>query len=447
MDLTAWMEQWNMFPPKGGTILCAVSGGRDSVCLLHYLHRISSAYGFSVAAGHYNHHMRPTAGRDEDFVKKLCEQLDVPFYTEGCDVVKAAAEAGLGVEEMGRRLRYDFLERLAQRLGAERIATAHHMADQAETVLLNLLRGTGPEGLGGIPAVRGRLIRPLLNTPRQEIERYLDYFGLGHVEDETNESLAFARNRLRKNVMPELEKINPALRQNIARTAAIIRREDDYLNSLAAGYLPCEGTQADCRRLLEAPEVLRARAVRLLAKRLDTGKKDWGAVHVETILELVKTGRDGCLSLPDGMMAVCSGGVLRLERAVAPVDSAMALTEGEHCWNGWHVTVRRVSGGASEKENAVYLREESLGALQLDVWRGGEGMALPGSRGKRSIKRLLTERGVPPQARQGVPCVRVGGTAAAVYGVGTDIDYLPEENGGMVEIIFQKRENQQEERR
>lgn len=447
MDLTAWMEQWNMFPPKGGTILCAVSGGRDSVCLLHYLHGISSAYGFSVAAGHYNHHMRPTAGRDEDFVKKLCEQLDVPFYTEGCDVVKAAAEAGLGVEEMGRRLRYDFLERLAQRLGAERIATAHHMADQAETVLLNLLRGTGPEGLGGIPAVRGRLIRPLLNTPRQEIERYLDYFGLGHVEDETNESLAFARNRLRKNVMPELEKINPALRQNIARTAAIIRREDDYLNSLAAGYLPCEGTQADCRRLLEAPEVLRARAVRLLAKRLDTGKKDWGAVHVETILELVKTGRDGCLSLPDGMMAVCSGGVLRLERAVAPVDSAMALTEGEHCWNGWHVTVRRVSGGASEKENAVYLREESLGALQLDAWRGGEGMALPGSRGKRSIKRLLTERGVPPQARQGVPCVRVGGTAAAVYGVGTDIDYLPEENGGMVEIIFQKRENQQEERR
>ena len=380
-------------------------------------------------------------------MKKLCEQLDVPFYTEGCDVVKAAAEAGLGVEEMGRRLRYDFLERLAQRLGAERIATAHHMADQAETVLLNLLRGTGPEGLGGIPAVRGRLIRPLLNTPRQEIERYLDDFGLGHVEDETNESLAFARNRLRKNVMPELEKINPALRQNIARTAAIIRREDDYLNSLAAGYLPCEGTQADCRRLLEAPEVLRARAVRLLAKRLDTGKKDWGAVHVETILELVKTGRDGCLSLPDGMMAVCSGGVLRLERAVAPVDSAMALTEGGHCWNGWHVTVRRVPGNAERKENAVYLREESLGALQLDAWRGGEGMALPGSRGKRSIKRLLTERGVPPQARQGVPCVRVGGTAAAVYGVGTDIDYLPEENGGMVEIIFQKRENQQEERR
>ena len=446
MDLTAWMEQWNMLPARGGTILCAVSGGRDSVCLLHYLHGISSAYGFSVAAGHYNHHMRPTAQRDEDFVRQLCAQLEVPFYTEGCDVVRAAEEAGLGVEEMGRRLRYDFLERLADRLGAERIATAHHMADQAETVLLNLMRGTGPEGLGGIPPVRGRLIRPLLNTPREEIEGYLNHFGLGHVEDETNESLAFARNRLRKNVMPELEKINPALRQNIARTAAIVRREDDYLNSLAAEYLPREGTQADCQRLLEAPEVLRARAVRLLAKRLDTGKKDWGAVHVEAILELVKTGRDGCLSLPDGAVAVCCGGVLRLERLTAPADGAVALTEGEHRWNGWDVTVRRVPGNAERKENAVYVKEADLGTLWLDTWRSGEGLELPGSRGKRSIKRLLTERGVPPQERQRIPCIRVGGEAAAVYNVGTDINHLLDERGGMVEIIFQKRENQQEER-
>ena len=445
MDLTAWMEQWNMFPPKGGTILCAVSGGRDSVCLLHYLHGISSAYGFSVAAGHYNHHMRPTAGRDEDFVRQLCAQLGVPFYTEGCDVVKAAAEAKLGVEEMGRRLRYDFLERLAQRLGAERIATAHHMADQAETVLLNLLRGTGPEGLGGIPAVRGRLIRPLLNTPRQEIERYLEEFGLGHVEDETNESLAFARNRLRKNILPELEKINPALRQNIARTAAIVRREDDYLNALAAEYLPGEGTAAHCRRLLEAPEVLRARAVRLLAARLDTGKKDWGVIHVEAILELVQAGRDGCISLPDDAVAVCCDGVLRLERVVAPTDGAMALTEGVHCWNGWRVTVCRVPGTAERKVNAVYVKGEP-GTLQLDAWRSGEGLELPGSRGKRSIKRLLTERGIPPQERLGIPCVRSGGVAAAVYGVGTDIHYLPGNGGEMIEIIFQKREKLQEER-
>ena len=437
MNLTAWMEQWNMFPPKGGTILCAVSGGRDSVCLLHYLHSISESCGFSLAVGHYNHHMRPTAGRDEDFVRNLCRELNVPFHTEGCDVVAAAAAAGAGVEEMGRRLRYEFLERLADELGAQRIATAHHMADQAETVLLNLLRGTGPEGLGGIPPVRGRLIRPLLNTTREEIEQYLDDFALGHVEDETNESLVFARNRLRKNVMPELEKINVALRQNVARTAAIVRREDDYLNTLAAEYLPDEGTRLDCQRLWEAPEVLRPRVVRLLAKRLDTGKKDWGAVHVEAILELAKKGRDGCVSLPDGAVAVCCGGVLQLQKAKVPTDGPLVLAEGVHCRNGWRVTVAQVSDAAEWKENAVYVNKESLGALQLDMWRSGDGLELPGSRGRRSVKRLLTERGVPPQERQNVPCIRVDGVAAAVYGVGTDVHYLPED-GGMIEVIFEK---------
>lgn len=436
MDLTAWMEQWNMFPPKGGTILCAVSGGRDSVCLLHYLHGVSRARGFSLAAGHYNHHMRPTAQRDEDFVRGLCEELDVPFYTDGCDVVAAAAAAGLGVEEMGRRLRYEFLERLADELGAERIATAHHVADQAETVLLNLLRGTGPEGLGGIPPVRGRLIRPLLNTPREDIEAYLAEHGLGHVEDETNESLAFARNRLRKNVMPELEQINGALRQNIARTASLVRREDDYLNALAAEYLPEEGLEIDCKRLLAAPEVLRPRAVRLLAKRLDTGKKDWGAVHVEAILELVKKGRDGCLSLPEGAAAVCCSGVLRLQKEAASPDGALALTEGIHSWNGWRVTVNRQPDTAERRENAVYVKENCPGLL-LDTWRSGEGLEMPGSRGRRSIKRLLTERGVPPQERQKIPCIRAGGIAAAVYGVGTDVHYLPE-NGRMTEIIFER---------
>ena len=278
MELLSWMEQWNMLPQTGGTVLCAVSGGRDSVCLLHYLCSVSDACGFGVAAAHYNHHMRPTAQRDEDFVRELCRDLRVPFYTDGADVVAVAAEMGCGVEETGRLLRYAYLEEVADQIGAERIATAHHMGDQAETVLLNLLRGTGPEGLAGIPPKRGRLIRPLLNTPRQEIELYLQRNALGHVEDETNDSMAFSRNRLRQKVLPELEKINPALRQNIARTAAIVRGEDDYLNALAGEYLPREGTEIPCDSIRSAPPVLRSRIVRLLLSRLEAGKKDVSAV-------------------------------------------------------------------------------------------------------------------------------------------------------------------------
>lgn len=441
MDLTAWMEQWNMFPDAGGTVLCAVSGGRDSVCLLHYLCSLARRHGFSVAAGHYNHHMRPTAQRDEDFVRSLCERLDVPFYTDGCDVVAAAREAGLGVEEMGRRLRYEFLERLADRLGAQRIATAHHQADQAETVLLNLLRGTGPEGLGGIPPVRGRLIRPLLNTSREEIEAYLAEHGLGHVEDETNESLNFARNRLRHNVMPELEKIHPALRRSIARTAQIVSRENRYLDELAAEYLPGVGAEISCAVLQSAPEVLRPRMVRLLLERLGTGKKDISAVHLEAVLALNEKGR-GMVSLP-GAEAICRSGVLIL-RAAERAAQELALAE-ETVYGGWQVCLRRLPATAQRRADALYVAERYAEMLRLGPWQSGDGLELPGSRGKRSIKRLLTERGVAPEVRRSVPCVRVGATAAAVPGLGTDVHYLPEENGGMIEIVFQKNERTQEE--
>ena len=443
MDLTAWMEQWNMFPDAGGTVLCAVSGGRDSVCLLHYLCSLARRCGFSVAAGHYNHHMRPTAQRDEDYVRSLCEQLDVPFYTDGCDVVAAAREAGLGVEEMGRRLRYEFLERLADRLGAQRVATAHHQADQAETVLLNLLRGTGPEGLGGIPPVRGRLIRPLLNTSREEIEAYLAEHGLGHVEDETNESLNFARNRLRHNVMPELEKIHPALRRSIARTAQIVSRENRYLDELAAGYLPGAGAEISCAVLQSAPEVLRPRMVRLLLERLGTGKKDISAVHLEAVLALNEKGR-GMVSLP-GAEAVCRSGVLILCAAERAAQE-LALAE-ETVYGAWQVCLRRLPATAQRRADALYVAERYAEMLRLGPWQSGDGLELPGSRGKRSIKRLLTERGVAPEVRRSVPCVRVGATAAAVPGLGTDVHYLPEENGGMIEIVFQKNERTQEEQR
>lgn len=438
MDLTAWMEQWHMLPPAGGIVLCAVSGGRDSVCLLHYLHSISERCGFSVAVGHYNHHMRPTAQRDEDFVRELCGQLNVPFYTDGCDVVAAAEAAGCGVEEMGRRLRYAFLERLADEIGAARIATAHHQADQAETVLLNLLRGTGPEGLGGIPPVRGRLIRPLLRTPREEIEGYLEEHGLGHVEDETNESLAFSRNRLRRCVLPELEKINPALRRSIARTAEIMSRENRYLDELASQYLPTEGTGVPRQTLLEAPEALQPRMVRLLLDRLGTGKKDVSAAHIDAVLTLCRSG--GMTDLPGGAAAICRGGVLRLERKAAAAEE-MTLREGENIWGEWCVTVTTLPEGGMPEENALYLSAALVGTLQVGPWRGGEGLQLPHSRGRRSIKRLLTERGIPPEERTHIPCIRSGGTAAAVYGLGTDINYLPEEKGRILEITFEKREN------
>ena len=156
MDLTPWMERWHMLPQQGGIVLCGVSGGRDSICLLDYLHRLGQRRGFTAAAGHLNHLMRPTAQRDEDFVRAFCAERGIPFYTEKADVYGLCGTWGLTVEETGRRARYDFLRRTAAAVGAERIATAHHRDDLAETGVLQLLRGTRAPGAYRHPTGTGR---------------------------------------------------------------------------------------------------------------------------------------------------------------------------------------------------------------------------------------------------------------------------------------------------
>ena len=170
LNLLPFMRVHDMLPEKGGSILCAVSGGRDSMCLLHYLWKLGETEGFTVAAVHMNHGQRDTAERDVCFVQNFCRERRIPCVTERVSVPEKAKEWGVGIEEAGRRLRYAAFERAAELTQADRIATAHHAGDQAETVLLNLLRGTGPEGLTGIPPVRGNIIRPLLQTSRRESE-------------------------------------------------------------------------------------------------------------------------------------------------------------------------------------------------------------------------------------------------------------------------------------
>lgn len=423
MDLIPWMERWHMLPPHGGVILCAVSGGQDSVCLLHYLASIAPRKGFFVAAGHLNHLMRPEAQRDEDFVRDLCRTLNVPFYTEAVPVCERAAQWGLGVEEAGRRLRYDFLTRTADSIGAQRIATAHHARDQAETVLLNLLRGTGTEGLAGIPPVRGRIIRPLLQTDRPEIEAYLAAHGLDHVEDSTNRDTHYARNRLRQVLWPQLETINPALTRAIGRTADILRSEDAYLDALAAEYLPPDGTVLDTARLVEAPEALRPRILRLLLERLPTGKKDVGAVHIEALLALSAGG--GALDLPGGAQAVCRDGCLRLYvREKAPPE--ITLHQGQNRWGGYDITLR---GGADR-------------CVTVRPWSSRDRVET--ARGSRSLKRLFSDAGIPTELRDTVPVVCVDGTIRAVYGLDMRESISPE-YGDTIEIKIKLHENHKED--
>ncbi len=426
MDLTGWMTEWNMFPAPGGLVLCAVSGGRDSMCLLHYLHRLSAERDFRVAAAHLNHGMRPTAERDETLVREFCAERGIPFYAGHEKVYERAGEWDLGVEETGRRLRYEFLLRTAEETGAERIATAHHMGDQAETVVLNLLRGTGPEGLGGIPPVRGKLIRPLLNTSRAEIEEYTAQWQIPHEEDETNSDLSYARNRLRLSIWPELEKISGTAGENIARAARIIRRENAYLDELAAARIPPEGTELSCRELLSAPEVLRPRMLRIVIGRLGCGKKDFGETHLSALEKLAQRG--GMLDLPGGTRAVCRGGTLFLSvRPREELPEIVLHPERSEAWGGGSVCLR--GDLRCRVDDALRLCVEDGQTVSVRTWRSSDRLTLPGNRGSRSLKRLFADAGVDPVCRERIPVICVDGRAAAVFRIGTDLAFAPETCG------------------
>lgn len=415
LGLTPWMERWGMFPPEGGTILCALSGGEDSTCLLDCLWQLGQARGFTVAAGHLNHLMRPTAQRDEDFVKALCQERNIPLYTRRTDVTALAERENISLEEAGRQARYDFLHDTADDIGAAFIATAHHREDQAETVLLQLLRGTGTQGLTGIPPVRGRIIRPLLDTDKASITAYLEERGIGHVFDETNDQRTYARNRLRLDIMPQLLDINPALAAHICRTADILRGENELLDDLARQRLPQDGTAVETSAFASAPEPLRRRMARLLVERLPIGKKDFTARHYDALVRLAETG--GSLSLPYGASAVCADGVLTLFLKAPPPEET-PLTVGDNRFGTWRVTV-------SEAPLAGAMAVRRL-PLTVRTWQRDDRMRLPESRGQRSLKRLMADGNIPLSQRETWPVVCADGRPIALWQVGIDESVLPE---------------------
>lgn len=215
--------------PRGGRVLAAVSGGPDSVCLAHYLVQRARPLKLWVGILHVHHGLRGReADRDLAFVERLGAKLGAPVFCARESVAAAAAARGGGIEEAGRTLRYQALAREAARLGCQLVATGHQLDDQAETVLLNLLRGTKLSALGGIPPRRAlapgvSLIRPLLPLSRAEIELYLERHELRAMNDRTNKDLELTRNWLRRRVLPELARRQPRVREHLAGIAEQVR--------------------------------------------------------------------------------------------------------------------------------------------------------------------------------------------------------------------------------
>ena len=438
-ELTAAAEFLNRKFPHGGRVLCAVSGGLDSMCLLDYMTRQP---GFSVGAAHFNHRLREAeADRDEEFVRDHCGKRRIPFVSGSGDTRLLAEKEDLSIEEAARRLRYEFLNKAAEDGGYDAILTAHHADDNAETVLLNLVRGTGSAGLAGIPQVRGNICRPFLRIPRAELAAYAAAHGVPHVEDSTNDDPdAAARNALRSAVMPVLRQLNPRFAENMARTAAILREESDALESMARGLmnqikeLP-DGVSVPCLMLTEVPQAVAERAVLQLIAQVAGHRKDLTAAHVLAVLDLAR-GRteEKEVSLPYGLTARRKKYSLEITRRPArPVGQPIAVGDTVVFCG----TAVRLSG------------EDSPGALPMSLpegvpmtvtsWHPGDWLRVPGSRGPRSFKRLCAERGISPGERDALPVLRVGETHAADPVFGVQPDFAPCPGGQTVFLKFYKK--------
>lgn len=240
LEIKRYIEANQLIRP-GDVVVVGLSGGPDSVFLLYALHTLQPRMGFTLWAVHVHHGIRGAeADRDEAFSEKLCAKLDIPFQAVHVAAPAYAAQHGLSLEEAARILRYEALEAARQQLGqatAAWIAVAHHLDDQAETVLHNLVRGAGLRGLAGMENRRNHVIRPLLSIKREDILKWLKQYDIPYVTDSTNADPHYTRNRIRSTVLPELREINPEASAHIAHSAALLREADAYFHALALQYV------------------------------------------------------------------------------------------------------------------------------------------------------------------------------------------------------------------
>ncbi len=391
----------------GDIVVAGVSGGADSVALLLALVELRDALGIAVAVAHLDHRLRGAeSAADRDFVTALAAELALPIRSEAVDL-----PAG-NVEAEARRARYAFLDRAAAALGANKIATAHTLEDQAETFLMRLFRGSGRRGLSAIRSRRGRIVRPMIRCDRVQVRAFLVERGRAWRRDRSNFDLRFERTRIRAGFLPALAReFNPRLARTLAGVADVLAEEDALLDRLAAAAVRDAPTlDAAVLAALEAP--LARRAVRQWWQRHGSGRR-FGRIHVESVLALARRHEGGgAVDVPGGRVARTGRELRLIEEAgedAAPYALPLTLGATVETPGGWRLTLTEA---APDTTAAAFLclvdADEIPPALTIRNRRIGDRMRPLGLAGHTTIKRLLIARRIPRVDRALHPLVVAG---------------------------------------
>ena len=412
INISEFLDTYNI---KGKRVAVALSGGPDSVCLIHKFCENKDKYNINLSAAHLNHKIRDNeADRDMQFCIDLCKELNVPLCLKEVDV-KNNAQKGESLELAARRIRYAFFEEL----DCDFIATAHNCDDNAETIILNLIRGSGNKGIGGIPVIRGKYIRPLLNYKKQEILDYLSANNYNYVTDSTNKENDYSRNKIRNLVFPVFKTINENFLDNINRFSLLAKQDEEFLNKIEQEYFEKNfyNNTLDLSNIKEEPCIL-SRVIKLFFNKnnLNFCKKT-----ADELIGAIKSNTDAKINISKNLFIVLKNNKLSLI----------------NCGKKYKYSVKTEIVNNLLLNNTIDC-DKIVGELTVTLKQNGDTIKLKG-RPNKEIRRIYSEKKIDPNLREHLPVIRDEKGVIWGHMVGTAERVLPNEKSQkIIKIIVEE---------
>ena len=403
------------FISSNQTVGVALSGGSDSMALLHYMLSESKKYHFNVIAINVEHGIRGEASKnDTNFVINYCKTNKIKLLTYSVDCPTFAKENKLSLEQAGRILRYQCFNQAIESKACDKVATAHHLKDNFESVLFNLFRGTGVKGLIGIEQnFNDKIIRPFLSVSKQEIEEYIKKNNIPYVNDQTNFSDEYTRNAIRLNLLPEIEKIFPEAQKGVYRLSQIAKLENDFIHNETLKALTFYDDKVQIK--LPIHTALLSRATVLALKHLGV-EKDWEKAHIDAIIELSTLDNSSKVSLPNEITAIKEYDRITFYKRINVTPSSIPFSLGEFEFNQTTITITKVNDCVDLK-SGFYCDQDKLPKDAVIRTRlDGDRFTKFGG-GTKALNNYLTDKKIPLMQRDALPLIAIKNEILAIFNV------------------------------